>query len=88
MSTVLAQCAYLRTNYFAADDDFYAPIFLPPGRGGIVGNGHVGSEANGVDRIRLYALADQVRTNDVGALLRQFLIELFASARVSVTFDL
>jgi hypothetical protein len=59
----------LRADYFTANDDFHATIFLTASRGAVIGDWCVLTETGGRDGVRVETLLHQIVAYRVGALL-------------------
>src|ERR1700730_14735564 len=75
-------------NYFPANDDFHASIFLTSGCGRIIGDRHILTEAGRGDGIHIHALLDEIITNSHGSLLRKLLVECRRASGIGVTLHL
>src|ERR1700730_18196458 len=80
--------ADLRANYFSANDDFHASIFLTPGCSRIISDRHILTEAGRGDGIHIHALLHEIIANSHCSLFRKFLVEGGRASGIGVPFHL
>src|SRR5271169_4461356 len=75
-------------DHVPGNDEFHAPVLLPPSGGGVIGGGLQLAEPSCRDRTRRDALLHQILLDGSRALLRELLIVGIAADGVGVPLDL